>query len=155
MKQKHGIIGNLRPIGNCSQPPRHATRLQEQQKREEETCRKLNSPWRRREISSSEIASYVSKEQALVVIRAGRKSGMSEGQLRALAAAMEYQPHELNLQPPQTSAEDMLDALQACPEALGLHQMLKIVQAMGGDASHEDIIAWAQDNCHDTFEDDC
>ena len=59
MKQKHGIIGNLRLIGNCSQPPRHATRLQEQQKREEETCRKLNSPWRRREISSSEIDSPV------------------------------------------------------------------------------------------------
>ena len=97
---------------------------------------------------------YVSKEQALAVIGAGRNSGMSEGQLRALAAAMEYRPHELNLQPPQTSAEDMLDALQACPVAFGLHQMLKIVQAMGGDPSHADIIAWAQDNCRDAFEDD-
>ena len=96
----------------------------------------------------------VSTEQALAVIGAGRNSGMSEGQLRALAAAMEYQPHELNVQPPQTSAEDMVDAVDACPEALGFQQMLRIVQAMGGDPSHEDIIAWAQDNCYDTFEHD-
>ena len=96
----------------------------------------------------------VSTEQALAVIGAGRNSGMSEGQLRALAAAMEYQPYELSVQTPQASAEDIVDALDACPKTLVFHQMLKIVQAMGGDPSHEDIIAWAQDNCHDTFEHD-
>ena len=96
----------------------------------------------------------VSQEQALAVIEAGRNSGMSEGQLRALAAAMEYQPYELDVPLPQASAQDMVDTLNACPEALSLHQMLKIVQAMGGDPSHDAIIAWAHDNCHDTFEDD-
>ena len=96
----------------------------------------------------------VSKEQALTVIEAGRNSGMSEGQLRALAAAMQYQPSQLDVQPPQASAQDMMDALDACPEPLSLHQMLRIVQAMGGDPTDEAIVAWAQENCHDTFEHD-
>ena len=96
----------------------------------------------------------VSIEQALTVIKAGRNSGMSEGHLRALAAAMGYQPSQLDVQPPQASAQDMMDALDACPEPLSLHQMLRIVQAMGGDPSDQAIVAWAQENCHDTFEHD-
>ena len=96
----------------------------------------------------------VSMEQALTVIDAGRTSGMSEGQLRALAAAMGYQPPQLDLQPPQASAQDMMGALDACPEPLSPHQMLRIVLTMGGDPSDEAIVAWAQENCHDTFEHD-
>ena len=60
-KQKNGIVEHLRSIGNCSVPPGHATRLQEQQKREDEIRRKLNASYRRRrKISSSEIASNYS-----------------------------------------------------------------------------------------------
>ena len=59
-KQKNGIVEHLRSIGNCSVPPGHATRLQEQQKREDEIRRKLNASYRRRrKISSSEIASII------------------------------------------------------------------------------------------------
>ena len=43
-------------------------------------------------IMGGEEEPRVSTEQALAVIGAGRKSGMSEGQLRALAAAMETSP---------------------------------------------------------------
>ena len=60
MKQKNGTIEDLRFIGNCSQSPGHATRFQEQQKREDGTRRKLNvSCRRRRKMSSSEITLFL------------------------------------------------------------------------------------------------
>ena len=96
----------------------------------------------------------VSKRQAFAVIAAGRNAGMSEGQLRALAAAMEHHPSELGLQPPKATAEQIVDVLERCPEPLNHHQMLKIVHAMGGDPNDAAIITWAQDNCYYALEDE-